>query len=118
MRIDPPTAGIVAEVVDDDARRLERAVAVAECGPDAAVAEADDVVVPARGEPGETSRMLVDAPPECGSNVDDTPASERTRNIELSGFGLRPSQLGEILAAVVGRPDIGIGADVDRLAVG
>ena len=71
--VDAP-ALIVSEVPDDEPRRLERAVAVAERDPDAGVAEADDVGLAVSGDVGDEAGMPVDAPALVVSEVaDDEP---------------------------------------------
>ena len=62
MLVDPPAAGLEAEVGEHEPRRLERAVAVAQRRPHAGVAEADDVGAAVAGDVGQEARVLVDAP--------------------------------------------------------
>src|SRR5437763_516998 len=62
MLVDAPSASLVAEVGKHKRRRSERAVAVAERGVDAGIAECDDVGAAAPSKVGEHARMLVDAP--------------------------------------------------------
>ena len=62
MLVDPPAAGLEAEVGEHELRRLERAVAVAERDLHAGVAEADDVGPAVAGDVGQEPRVLVDPP--------------------------------------------------------
>ena len=57
-----PAAGLVAEVVEDELRGGEGAVAVAERDVDAGVAEADDVGAAVTGDVGQEARVPVDTP--------------------------------------------------------
>ena len=84
--IDPPASRLVPEVGDHDLRILKTAVAVAERGPHAAVAEADDVGKAASGQRREESWMFVDAPSERGGNVENAPSAKRAGHIELGGI--------------------------------
>ena len=65
MPIDPPAAGVVAEVVDDQLRGGEGAVGLGARHPDTGVAEADDVGSAAPGGVGQEARMLIDPPAAC-----------------------------------------------------
>ena len=65
MPIHPPAAGVVAEVVDDQLRRLEAAVGLSARHPDAGVAEADDVGRTIAGGVGQEPRMPVYPPAAC-----------------------------------------------------
>ncbi len=58
----PPAARVVAEVLDDEPRALERAVAVVEGHPHPGVSEPDDVRTAVAGEVGEKARMLLHPP--------------------------------------------------------
>ena len=63
--VDAPAAGVVAEVGDDQLRRVEGAVGVGARDLDAGVAEADDVGAAVAGDVGQEPRMLLD-PPAAG----------------------------------------------------
>src|SRR5439155_156643 len=53
---------VVAQIVDDQLRRLKAAVAIAQRDPRAVVAEADNVSFAVTGYIGEKARVLIDAP--------------------------------------------------------
>ena len=63
--VNAPSSGVVAEIVDDEPGRLERAVAVVERDLHACVAEADDVGETIAGKVGDGTRVFVDAPSAC-----------------------------------------------------
>ena len=63
MPVDPPPSSDVAEVGEDELWRLERAVAVAQRGPDPGVAEAYDVGPAVSGQIGKEPWVPVDPPP-------------------------------------------------------
>lgn len=52
--------------------------------------------------------MFFNAPAQRDRNVDNGPASQRSRNIELARVRLGPCELLPFLAAVLGGPDIGV----------
>ena len=117
VAVDPPAAGLDPEVRHDDPRRLEAAVAVAECRPDAALAEADDVGRTAAPQPREYARVAVDAPAGRSGDVDDAPAADRAGHVEAGGGRLRPRELVEGSARVTRCPEVRVRADIHRLAV-
>src|SRR5438552_3809610 len=56
--LDAPAAGVIAEVIDHQLRRLEGAVAIIERYPDPGIAKADDVGPPVAGQVGQEARVL------------------------------------------------------------
>jgi hypothetical protein len=62
MLVDPPAAGIIAEILHDALRRPEPAVAVAERDPNAIVKEADDVGDAVAAEIDDITYMAIHSP--------------------------------------------------------
>jgi hypothetical protein len=91
MLVHFPAAGLQTKFGIYDYGILECAVAIAERYPHSALAEADDVGKSARGEPGEKTRMLFNAPAQTGHYIHDAPASQCSGSIELARVWLGPS---------------------------
>ena len=80
MPVDLPAAGFEPEVVDDQAHRAERAIAVPERDVHAGIPKANDVGPAVTGHVGEEARVPVD-PPAAGFEPevvdDETNRAER-----------------------------------------
>ena len=83
MPLDPPAAGVVAEIGDDELGCLEAAVGLGARNPDPGIAEADDIGAAVAAGVGHDARMAVDPP--AASVIAEIAHRELRRPAEMAG---------------------------------